>query len=158
MVNSRGQYCGDIELGGDLSNVSDPVPLVLYLRVPHDRVGSSDDPGHLRYPNNLDQSLNDTVPDKISKYRTDYNFNTPRGVGFIPFIASTSGRIHSEFIRILFLQDIGKLTAFLYRQEFCQRKQIVDSSTTSARLFLLCSNLGLEIFSPRLHLYVLSLT
>ena len=30
---------------------------------------------------------------------------------------------------------IGKLTAFLQRQEFCQRNQIVDSSTTVARLF-----------------------
>jgi hypothetical protein len=158
VVNIRGQHCGDIELVGDLANVSGPMSLVLDLRVPHDRVDSSDDPGHLRYPNNLDQSLNDTVPDKLSKYRTDYNFNPTRGVDFIPFIVSTSGRLHSEFIRILFLQDIGKLTDFLYRQEFCQRKQIVDSSTTSARLFLLCSNLGLEIFSPRLHLYVLTLT
>ena len=38
--------------------------LVMDLRVPHDRVGSSDDTdlnGHLRYPNNLDQSLNDTL-------------------------------------------------------------------------------------------------
>jgi hypothetical protein len=53
---------------------------------------------------------------------------------------------------------IGKLTTFLQLQEFCQRNQIVDSSTTVARLFLLCSNLGLEIFSPRLKLYVLILT
>jgi hypothetical protein len=28
---------------------------------------------------------------------------------------------------------IGKLTAFLQLQEFCQRNQIVDSSTTAAR-------------------------
>jgi hypothetical protein len=53
---------------GYLANVTDPVPLVLDLRIAHDRVGSSDDPdlnGHLRYPNNLDQSLNDTVADKF---------------------------------------------------------------------------------------------
>jgi hypothetical protein len=80
---------------------------VLDLRVAHDRVGSSSDPalnGHLRYPTNLDQSLNDTAADKIRKHRSDYNNNPPRGVGFIPAIASTSGRLHSEFIRILFLQ------------------------------------------------------
>ncbi len=46
--------------------------LVLDLRVPHDRVVSSVDPalnGHLRYPNNLDQSLNDVGVDKIRRYR-----------------------------------------------------------------------------------------
>jgi hypothetical protein len=55
VVKSRGQHCGDIELGGYLSNEAGPVSLVLDLRVAHDRVGSSDDPalnGHLRYPNN----------------------------------------------------------------------------------------------------------
>ncbi len=81
--------------------------LVLDLRVAHDRVDSSADPvlnGHLRYPNNLDRSLNDVAPDKLRKYRTDYNFNPTRGVGFIPGIPSTSGRLHIEFIRILFLQ------------------------------------------------------
>ncbi len=44
-----------------------------------DRVGSSADPtlnGHLKYPNN----------------------------SFMPTIASTSGRLHSEFVRLLFLQ------------------------------------------------------
>jgi hypothetical protein len=47
-----------------------------YLRIAHDRVGSSTDPvlnGHLKYPNNLDQSLNDATADKIRKYRADYN-------------------------------------------------------------------------------------
>jgi hypothetical protein len=42
--------------------------------------------------------------DKKRKYRADYNNNPPRGVGFLPAIASTSGRLYSEFIRILFLQ------------------------------------------------------
>jgi hypothetical protein len=40
---------------------------------------------------------------------------------------------------------IGKLNAFLQLQELCLRNQIADFSTTAARLFLLCSNLGLEI-------------
>jgi hypothetical protein len=55
--------------------------------------------------NNLDQSLNDTTPDNLRKYRVDYKNNSPRGVGFMSAIDSTSGRLHSEFIRILFLQD-----------------------------------------------------
>ena len=57
---------------------------------------------HLRCPNNLDQSLNDTVTDKLRKYHDDYNFNPTRGVGFMSVIDSTFGRLHSEFIRILF--------------------------------------------------------
>ncbi len=95
--------------------MSGPVSLVLDLRVDHDRVGSIADPalnGHLRYPNNLDQSLDDEVADKLRKYRADYNFNPPRGVGFMPVITSTSGRLHSEFIRILFLQAYRETDRF----------------------------------------------
>jgi hypothetical protein len=107
VVKSRGQPCGDIELGGYLANEAGPVPLVLDLWIAHDRVGSSTDPnlnGHLKYPNNLDQSLNDTAADKVRKYRADYNKRPPSAVSFMPAIASTSGRLHSEFVRLLFLQ------------------------------------------------------
>ena len=82
------------------------MPLVLDLRIAHDRVGSSTDPtlnGHLRHPNNLDQSLNDEAADKIRKYHADYNNNPPNTVAFMLAIASTSDRLHSEFIRLLFL-------------------------------------------------------
>jgi hypothetical protein len=61
---------------GYLASVKGPVPLVLDLRVDHNRVVSSTDPalnGHLRDPNNLDKSLNDTAADKIRKYHADYN-------------------------------------------------------------------------------------
>jgi hypothetical protein len=77
------------------------------LRIAHDRVGSSADPtlnGHLKYPNNLDQSLNDAAADKIRKYRADYNNRPPSVVSFMPVIGSMSGRLHSEFVRLLFLQ------------------------------------------------------
>ena len=107
VVKSRGQQCADIELAGYLANEAGPVPLVLDLRIAHDRVGSSADPtlnGHLKYPNNLDQSLNDAAADKIRKYRADYNNRPPSAVSFMPAIASTSGRLHSEFVRLLFLQ------------------------------------------------------
>ncbi len=88
-----------------LANEAGPVPLVLDLRIAHDRVGSSTDRtpnGHLRYPNNLDQSLNDTAPDKIRKYRPDYNNRPPSTVSFMPAIDSTSGMLHREFVRLLF--------------------------------------------------------
>ncbi len=83
------------------------MPLVQDLRITHDRVGSSTDPtltGHLKYPNNLDQSLNDAAADKIRKYRADYNNRSPSVVSFMTVIPSTSGRLHSEFVRLLFLQ------------------------------------------------------
>ena len=69
------------------------MPLVLDLRIAHDRVGSSTDPtlnGHLKYPNNLDQSLNDAPANKIRKYRADYNNRSPSAVSFMTAIASTS--------------------------------------------------------------------
>ncbi len=95
VVKTRGHHCGDIELVGYLPNTTGPGPLVMDLRVPHHRVGSSVDPvlnGHLRYPNNLDQSLNDTPEpaDKLRKYHDDYNFNPHRGVGCMSSIVSTS--------------------------------------------------------------------
>jgi hypothetical protein len=74
---------------------------------PMDRFGSSSDPslnGNLHYPNDIDRSLNEAAADKIRKYRADYNNNPPNTVSFMPDIASTSGRLHSEFVRLLFLQ------------------------------------------------------
>jgi hypothetical protein len=70
-------------------------------------MGSSADPslnGLLKYPNNLDQSLNDVAADKIRKYRVDYNNRPPSAVSFMSVIPSTSDRLRSEFVRILFLQ------------------------------------------------------
>ena len=77
------------------------------LRIDHERFGSSSDPslnGNLHYPNDIDRSINEAAADKIRKYRVDYNNNPPSVVSFIPSIPSTSGRLHSEFIRLLFLQ------------------------------------------------------
>ena len=83
------------------------MPLVLDLHIDHELFGSSSDPslnGHLHYPNDIDRSLNEVVTDKIRKYHADYNNNPPNSISFIPAIASTSGRLHSEFVCLLFLQ------------------------------------------------------
>ena len=83
------------------------MPLVLDLRIAHERFGRSSDlslNGNLRYPNDIDRSLNEAATDKIRKYRTDYNNNPSQVVAFMPVIGSTSGRLHSEFIRLLFLE------------------------------------------------------
>ena len=61
--------------------------------------------GNLHYPNDIDRSPNESAADKIRKYRDDYNNNPPTSVSFMSAIASTSGRLHSEFNRLLFLQD-----------------------------------------------------
>ena len=63
VVRSRGPHCGDIELTGYLVNAAGPVPLVLDLRLVHDRFGSSSDPtlnGILQY--------NECVPDNFRKH------------------------------------------------------------------------------------------
>jgi hypothetical protein len=135
VVKSRGQHCGDIELVGYLANTAGPVPLVLDLRIPHDRMGSSPDPslnGHLKYPNNLDQLHNDEL---LIKY------------GNIVLTTTTGHRVRYHLYLILIvrvggyivnLSDlysdrlIGKLTAFLQLQEFSLRKQTKVASSTSA--------------------------
>jgi hypothetical protein len=50
------------------------------------------------------RSLNESVTDKIRKYGSDYNNNPPNVTSFMSVIVSTSGRLHSEFARLLFLQ------------------------------------------------------
>jgi len=81
--------------------------LVMDLRITNERFGSSSDPsrnGQLHYPNDVDRSLNEDVTDKIRKYHTDYNNNPLDDISFRPGIGSTSGRLHSEFVSLLFLQ------------------------------------------------------
>jgi hypothetical protein len=68
VTKSRGRHCGDIQLEAYLANAAGPAPLVLDLRIAHDRFGSSSDPslnGHLHYPNDMDESLNEAAADKI---------------------------------------------------------------------------------------------
>jgi hypothetical protein len=101
------------ELAGYLANVAGPV--VLDLRIAHERFGSSSDPnlnGHLHYPHDIDRSLNEAVTDKIRKYRTDCNKTPPTVISFMSTIVSTSRRKHSEFMCLLFLQDHRETARF----------------------------------------------
>ena len=78
------------------------------LHITHECWGSNFDPtidGHLHYPNDVDRSLNETVTDKIRKYHSDYNNNPPNDISFVSSITSTSERLHSAFVCLLFLQD-----------------------------------------------------
>jgi hypothetical protein len=130
----RVRHCGDIELAAYLDNTVDPVPLMLDLRIVHDCFGSSSDPGlngHLHFPNDIDKSLNETVAvDKIRKYRVDYNSNPHVSVAFMSAIGSTSGRLHSEFVRLLFLQFFaasGVQRAQPNRGQFYFRRAVFSS-------------------------------
>ncbi len=90
------------------ANAVGPVPLVLDLRIAHERWVSRSDPtlnGNLHYPNDIDRSLHESTTDKMRKYRVDCNNNPPNSIPFMPVVPSTSGRLHSEFLSLLFLQD-----------------------------------------------------
>jgi hypothetical protein len=91
------------------------------LHIDHDRFGTSSDlclNGHLHYPNYIDKSLNEVDTDKIRKYHTDYNNNPPITVSFMTVISSTSGRLQSEFIRLLFLNVHRETDRFFVVSEF----------------------------------------
>ena len=116
VTKRRDQGCGDIELVVYLGNTVGPVPLVLDLRIAHDRFGSNSDPslnGHLHYPNDVDWPLNEDDADKIRQYHIDYNNRPSNTISCIPAIANTSGRLHREFVRLLFLQTHRETDRFL---------------------------------------------
>jgi hypothetical protein len=110
---------------------------------------------YLLYPNKLDQSLNDEAADKIRKYRADYNNRSPNTVSFMPAVDSTSGRLHDEFVRLLFLQTHRETDRFFPLQEFILQKHNVACSTTTVRLFLL---FPLQEFSQRNQIWEYSST
>ena len=136
---------------------------MLDLRIAHERFGSSSDPslnGNLHYPNAIDRSLNETTTDKIRKYRTDYNSNPPSTVSFRPDKASTSGRLHSEFIRLLFLQahretdrffaasrvQLAQSTSglFHFRRAAFSSQLKAKVGSTLAKAAALCVNLNID--------------
>ena len=78
---------------GYLTNETGPVSLVLDLRIDLTSIN-----GHLHYPNDVDRTLTETVPDKIREYLTDYNNRPSNPISFLTDIPSTSGSLHSEFV------------------------------------------------------------
>jgi hypothetical protein len=78
------------------------------------------------------------------------------------FITNTKVRLGGSIVNLSEFYSyrlIGKLTAFLELQEFSQRNQIWEhSSTFAARLSLRYLNHVSHRFSPKLWLYVLTLT
>jgi hypothetical protein len=151
VVKNRGQHCGDVELAAYLANTTDPVPLVLDLRIPHDRFGSSSDPslnGHLHDPNDIDRSINEAAADKIRKYRADYNNNPPSAVSFMRQ-STNEGFFH--FHRAAFFANLkskrgnllAKVAALrinlnLDGSPITSKSHTHPSHSQTSRLFLVC--------------------
>jgi hypothetical protein len=91
----------NIEIDTYLSNAVGPVSLVMDLCITHERWGSRSNPSlndHLHYPADMDRTLNETATDKHLQYLADYNNRPSHAISFMSVIASTSGRLHSEFV------------------------------------------------------------
>ena len=84
--------------------------------ISHERFGSRSDPsinGHLYYSHDLDRPLNEVDADKIRQYRADYDNRPSHSISFMSDIAGTSGRLHYEFVFLLFLQTHRETDRFL---------------------------------------------
>ena len=89
---------------------------MLDLRIVHHRWATISNPsinGHLHYPVDIDRTLNETTTDKILQYRDDYNNRPSHTISFIPTIVSTAGRLHCEFVLLLYLQSHRETDRFL---------------------------------------------
>ncbi len=96
----------------------------------HDFIGAGRDGGishgKLRNPDNPDHIIESAAAEKIRKYSDRYRCN--RHVAFLPACMSTSGRIHDEFLRLLFFLANKKADDYFealgyqpHKQEFCHR-------------------------------------
>jgi hypothetical protein len=114
--------------------------------------------GHLHYPNDVDRSLNEAAADKIRKYRAHCNNNPPNVISFIPAIVRTSGRLHSDFVCLLFLQAHRETDRF-FAASGVQLTQH-DRGQFHYRLVSFSSELKFRLgtFSPRLQHYGLIVT
>src|SRR6056300_308777 len=90
--------------------------LVIDLNITHNRHGrSTSNPhtnGHLTHPDSLDRPLEIAARAKIIKHQAAYSNNN--STSFMPGVASTSGRLHCEILRLLFLQ------AHRETEEYCR--------------------------------------
>ena len=108
-----GNKRGDLELMGYLGDGAQD--LVLDLSFRHYRGGAAPRNWHrngeLLHPGQPDKGLDQKAATKIAKYREVYRDHR-RQLDFLPAIASTSGRIHCELLRLLFLHAHRETTRF----------------------------------------------
>jgi hypothetical protein len=113
VARSRGQWCVDIELTTYVADAVGPMPLVPDLCITHERWGSSSNPllnDHVHYPrpHDIDRPLHAAACDKIRDYHAGHNNRPSSSISFMSVVASTSGRLHCELVRILLLQTHRK--------------------------------------------------
>ena len=113
----RGQRRGDLEIKG--LNVAGTTDLIVDVALVHDFHGNVVDPsrhGQPRHPN-PDKVLIDTAVAKAqgNEYRPDYLRNHNKA--FLPLVMSTSGRLHSEFARLLYILAHQRAVRFSARPE-----------------------------------------
>ena len=110
---------GDIELVAYLPHPltdKDKRSLVMDLTFQHERYGSSK-----KFPNgtlcvsnlkNRDRPIEQEARNKIRKHRNSYNLLSG-DIGFLPLVASTSGRLNADFIRLVYLHATKETKAYL---------------------------------------------
>ena len=116
---------GDLEIINYLSDSAGSRNLVIDLSITHDRHGSSSAHPHLNgtlsHPDSPDTPLNEAAKRKVNKYRNTYINH--HSISFLPAITSTSSRIHSEFLRLLFLQA-----------HFCAQMGLIAAKAAALRI------------------------
>ena len=106
--------------------------LIIDYTLRHDFIGDARDVsrhGTLRNPDRPDQLLDQAAADKIRAYREPYHRH--RSLAFLPACMSTSGRIHSEFLRLLYLIADKQASDYFadldyepHKEEFCHRRGV----------------------------------
>ena len=98
------------------ANVADKPLLIVDVTIVYAFHGACDNVGRYgggngakRFAQNQDRVLIDTAKRKVSRYRLDY---LQQDKAFLPLVASTSGRWHAEFIRLLYFLAHRSALAF----------------------------------------------
>jgi len=101
-----------------LASAAVPVPLVLDLRIAHERwevVLTLVFIGNCIYPADLDRLLNEAAADTNLQYRADYNNGPSTAISFMPALDAYTVNLCAFYFRRL----IGKLTACSFRSSAC---------------------------------------
>jgi hypothetical protein len=130
VLTSAGKQLADLEILN--IQVAQQIDLLVDVTLRHDLVGAGHNglnQGQLRNPDNPDKLLDSAAADKICYYRAPYRQN--RHVAFLPACMTTSGRIHGEFLRLLYFmsnkQAVNYFEALGYdahKEEFCHRRGV----------------------------------
>jgi len=129
LLTSEGNRRADLEVRN--IRVAGKTNLLIDITLGHDFIGagrSGHTQGRLRNPDNPDCIIESAASDKIRTYRAPYQRN--RQVAFLP-AWSTSGRIHGEFLRLLFFLSHKQADDYFaalgyeaHKEEFCHRRGV----------------------------------